>query len=63
MSIIELGNFYKVIKREAYKLIKHVYNVCLINHRLGLFTDNNFIAELRKLPSFYEVVFYVMKLE
>ncbi|WP_445495928.1 ATP-grasp domain-containing protein [Photorhabdus sp. SF281] len=59
MSIVEPENFNKAIQIEDYILINHSYNVCLINHRLGIFTVNSFMEELKKLPSFCEVVFYV----
>ncbi|KGM26203.1 hypothetical protein KS18_21880 [Photorhabdus luminescens] len=59
ISVVEPENFHKAIQREAYTLINHSYNVCLINHRPGVFTANNFMAELKKLPSFCEAIFYV----
>ncbi|KER04233.1 hypothetical protein QPK14_09955 [Photorhabdus temperata subsp. temperata] len=59
MSIAEPENCNKAIQTEDYTLINHSYNVCLINHRLGIFTANSFMEELKKLPSFCEVVFYV----
>ncbi|RAW87473.1 ATP-grasp domain-containing protein [Photorhabdus laumondii] len=59
ISVVEPENFHKAIQREAYTLINHSYNVCLINHRPGIFTANNFMAELKKLPSFCEAIFYI----
>lgn len=42
-----------------YRLLRHTYNVCLISHAQGRFKLDPFLAELLKLESFFDAVFYV----
>lgn len=42
-----------------YRLLRHTYNLCLINHAQGRFKRDSFLAELLKLESFFDAVFYV----
>ena len=44
---------------QDYVLLKHTYNLCLINRSEGVFCSEAFVQELHTLASFFEVVFYV----
>lgn len=60
MSITDPVAFNKLVDSEThYYLFKNSYNVCLISSSVGIFCKTNFLAELAKLESFFEAVFYV----
>lgn len=42
-----------------YRLLRHTYNLCLINRTQGRFKRDSFLEELLKLESFFDSVFYV----
>lgn len=61
LSISHPDEFEQLLASGAdYELLKHTYNVCLINTEEGVFRQTAFLAELTRLDSFFEVVFYLV---
>lgn len=60
MSMVEPEQFERLLDAKAgYELLRHSYNVCLINRSPGRFTNELFLRELVKLESYFDAVFYV----
>lgn len=60
LSITEPETFAQLLAQQFdYQLLKHTYNVCLINRTEGCFDTGLFLTELLKLESFFDAVFYV----
>lgn len=60
LSVTAPDVFVQLLARPFdYRLLRHTYNVCLISHVEGRFKKDAFLAELLKLESFFDAVFYV----